>query len=176
MRFFTYFFLAYVAVLAVCASDYNSIKQKVDAIHSECQGLGNIPTGGITISGGAIIHADLQGVINVIVEAKAEIVAFVGVLTVVEVQAIVAVLAEIEVLLSVCVNLLLTLEVGLDILGLGGQCGQDLLDLNISVQAFIEAFLGIIPSGCHSCQSSAWNVCNQLGNTCTSGCHGYGYC
>lgn len=176
MRLFTYFFLTYLAVVAVFASDYNSIKQKVDSIHSECQSLGNIPPGGITISGGAIVHADLQAVINVFIEAKAEIVAFVGVLTVAEVKAIVAVLAEIELLLSVCVNLIIGLEIGIDILGLGDQCGQDLLDLNVSVQAFIQAFLGIIPSGCHSCQSSAWNVCNQLGNTCSDGCHAYGTC
>ena len=176
MRFFTYFLLAYVAVSAVFASDYQSIKHKVDLIHSQCQQLSQIPSSGITISAGAIIHADLQAVVNVFVEAKAEIVGFVGVLAVAEVKAIIAILAEIEILLNVAVNILLGLEVGLSILGLGDECGQDLLDLDVSVEAFIQAFLAIIPKNCNSCKTKAWDTCHKIQNDCHNACQVYGYC
>lgn len=180
MRFFTYFLLAYIAVCAVFASDYDSIKEKVDLIHTQCQHLSTIPTnnggGLITLSAGATIHADLQAVIDVFVSAKAEIVAFVGVLTVAEVNLILNVLVEIEILLNITIDLILGLEIGLNILGLGNECGQDLLDLNVSVTAFIDAFLGIIPSNCGSCKRKASRVTNQIQDTCTKGCEGYDTC
>ncbi|PWN36944.1 uncharacterized protein FA14DRAFT_176247 [Meira miltonrushii] len=174
MKFYTYLLMALAAVSMAMASapavstpsTFVEIKAEIDLLSDSCSSLSKIPASPIvSVSVAAQISAEIQAVVAVFVDLKAMIQAYVGVLAVVEVDAILAVLVNVSVYLKLAVNILIALQIG--------GAGNDLLDLQVSVNAFVDAFLAIVPD---ASKDSATSTCQQIQQTATKGCSDYQTC
>jgi len=154
-------------------STFVEIKAEVDLLPDSCSSLSQYsPSEIVSVDVSAQIAAQIQAIVAVFVDLKVLVQAYVGVLAVVEVDAIVEVLVSAHVYLKIAIEILVQLQIAINASG-GNTCGQDLLDLNVSIQAFVEAFLEIVPD---ESQDSTKQTCQDIQDTATQGCSAYGSC
>lgn len=169
--------MALAAISIVMATDagvttpstFVEIKAEVDLLPDSCSSLSQYsPSEVVSVD----VSAQIQAIVAVFVDLKVLVQAYVGLLAVVEVDAIVEVLVSAHVYLKVAIGILVQVQIAMNASG-SQTCGQDLLDLNVSIQAFVEAFLEIVPD---ESQDSTKQTCQDIQNTASQGCSAYGSC
>lgn len=174
MKFFYFFIFALFAVQSVFAADVTSVKAKLQALDNQCDKFSKLSSSiTVTVSVAATIEAEIVAIITALVNLQAEINAYVGVFAEADAEVIIDALADIEGDISAGIAAVIALKASLTLIGENTKCGQDLLNLQVAINAFIGVFLGSIPS---ASKDSAKSVCKNLQSDATKGCQAYSTC